>query len=132
MTPEVPWSAEIEELRALTVQQPWAWLIVNGFKDIENRTWQRKTPETILIHAGQSRKDFEERRAYVKSKQGVDIPGDLDRGGVIGMVDVLAFDNRPDSQWHEPGHVGWVLANPRRLKFRPCAGALGLFKPAFG
>ena len=25
---------------ALSIRQPWAWLIVNGYKDIENRDWK--------------------------------------------------------------------------------------------
>lgn len=27
-----------ESLPTLTIRQPWAWLIVNGHKDIENRS----------------------------------------------------------------------------------------------
>ena len=27
---------------ALSIQQPWAWFIVNGYKDVENRTWSTK------------------------------------------------------------------------------------------
>ena len=26
-------------MKALSIRQPWAWLIVNGYKDVENRTW---------------------------------------------------------------------------------------------
>ena len=41
-------------MKAISVRQPWASLIVNGVKDIENRTW--KCPEKyigqrVLIHA---------------------------------------------------------------------------------
>ena len=25
---------------ALSIKQPWAWLICNGYKDIENRNWR--------------------------------------------------------------------------------------------
>jgi hypothetical protein len=40
-------------MRALTVQQPWAWAIVHGGKDVENRTqaWGYRGP--LAIHAGQ-------------------------------------------------------------------------------
>ena len=45
-------------LPALSVKQPWAYLICAGLKDIENRTW--KLPEKykgtrVLIHAGAKR-----------------------------------------------------------------------------
>lgn len=41
-------------MKALTIKQPWAYLIAAGIKDIENRTW--KCPEKyigkrVLIHA---------------------------------------------------------------------------------
>jgi hypothetical protein len=37
-------------IKALSIRQPWAWLIVQGDKDIENRstTYRRR----VLIHAG--------------------------------------------------------------------------------
>jgi len=37
---------------ALSIRQPWAWLIVNGWKDIENREWSTRFRGRLLIHAG--------------------------------------------------------------------------------
>lgn len=39
-------------MKALTVQQPWAWAIIHGGKDVENRTqaWGYRGP--LAIHAG--------------------------------------------------------------------------------
>jgi hypothetical protein len=39
-------------VRAITVQQPWAWAIVHGGKNVENRTqlWRYRGP--LAIHAG--------------------------------------------------------------------------------
>jgi hypothetical protein len=31
------------EVRVLTVRQPWAWAIIHGGKDAENRNWPRST-----------------------------------------------------------------------------------------
>ncbi len=43
-------------MKALSIRQPWAWLIVNGYKDVENRTWDCPRtfhpPERIYVHAG--------------------------------------------------------------------------------
>lgn len=39
-------------MKALSIRQPYAWLIVNGFKDIENRDWPTKFRGRVLIHAG--------------------------------------------------------------------------------
>ncbi len=39
-------------MKVLSVQQPWASLIVAGIKDVENRTWKPKEmPGRILVHA---------------------------------------------------------------------------------
>lgn len=50
-------------MKAITIKQPWASLIVEGTKDVENRSW--KCPEKyigqrVLIHAGMTnvRKDW--------------------------------------------------------------------------
>src|SRR5437016_10859136 len=50
---QVELAAKAETMKALSVRQPWAWLIVNGHKDIENRSWQTKFRGKLLIHAGQ-------------------------------------------------------------------------------
>ena len=43
-------------MKAITIKQPWASLIVEGVKDIENRTWKTNFRGTVLIHAGEDRK----------------------------------------------------------------------------
>lgn len=45
-------------MKALTVKQPWASLIVEEMKDIENRTWKTKFRGRILVHAGMKGDDF--------------------------------------------------------------------------
>ncbi|WP_289241690.1 ASCH domain-containing protein [Delftia sp.] len=37
---------------ALSIRQPWAWLIVHGYKDIENRDWHTPFRGNLLVHAG--------------------------------------------------------------------------------
>ncbi len=42
-------------MKALSIQQPWAWLILHGGKDIENRSWKlpkAMVGQRIYIHAG--------------------------------------------------------------------------------
>ncbi len=39
-------------MKALSIMQPWAWLIVNGHKDIENRNWPTRFRGPVYIHAG--------------------------------------------------------------------------------
>ena len=38
-------------MKTITIKQPWAWLIIEGVKDIENRTWPTKFRGRVLIHA---------------------------------------------------------------------------------
>ena len=47
---------------ALSIRQPWAWLIVNGYKDIENRNWKTNFRGKILVHAakGMTKAEYED------------------------------------------------------------------------
>jgi len=49
-------------MKVLTIKQPWATLIVEGYKKYEFRSWKTKYRGKILIHAGLSlEKDADER-----------------------------------------------------------------------
>ena len=39
-------------MKVLTIKQPWATLIVEGYKEYEFRSWKTKYRGKILIHAG--------------------------------------------------------------------------------
>ena len=129
-SPLVDWTPDLAELPALSVRQPWAWLIVNGLKDIENRSRRTHHRGPLLIHASKSSNDFTENIELVKRAYGISVPFEVDRGGIVGVVDVIDCAEIHKSKWFN-GRYGWVLANPRRLKLRPCNGALGLFRPKY-
>jgi len=45
-------------MKAISIKQPWAYLICSGIKDIENRTWkcpQKYIGERVWIHASANR-----------------------------------------------------------------------------
>ena len=42
----------------LSVRQPWASLIVSGFKSVENRSWKTDYRGTIAIHASGTYRDM--------------------------------------------------------------------------
>ena len=129
-SPIVRWSPSFANLPALSIRQPWAWLILNGFKDIENRPRRTHYRGPLLIHAGLSLDSYtEENLEWLYKKFGVRIPKELDTGGIVGIVDVMDCVGQHKSRWFNAGNFGWVLANPRRLAFRRCRGALGLFRP---
>jgi hypothetical protein len=128
-TPVIRWTPSLARLPALSVRQPWAWLIVNGAKDIENRSWHTHLRGPLLIHAVSSLDGYTENIEWVRRQHGISVPLELDRGGIVGLVDVIDCVKSHKSKWFEKGGFGWVLANPGRLKFRACKGAVRLFRP---
>lgn len=55
--PAARWTPGLKKLKAISIRQPWAWLIVNGYKDVENRIWFANLRGRVLIHAGASKSD---------------------------------------------------------------------------
>ena len=114
-------------VKALSVRTPWAWLIVAGYKDVENRTWTTDYRGPLLIHAGYTQSP--EGYAFAE-RQGIAVPEDLPRGGIIGIAELTEVTDRSDSPWYAPGHYAWHMASPKPLPLTPCRGRLGLFVPA--
>ena len=122
-------------MTCLSIRQPWAWLIVNGHKPIENRGWTTKVRGPILIHAGKS---FDhEGYAWVRRRfPEIDMPNlfDLelgfDRGGLVGMADLWNVATAHTSPWFV-GPYGFMLRHAKPLPspnvFIPLAGKLGFF-----
>jgi hypothetical protein len=117
-------------MKALSVRQPWAWLIANGFKDIENRSWDTSYRGLILIHAGkQIDTDFSYVAANIIlgwSDENWPNPGEFNKGGIIGYAHLVDVVTRHTSPWFE-GLYGFVLKNAHPLSFIPMPGQLSLF-----
>lgn len=122
-------------MKALSAKQPWATLIVEGIKDIENRTW--KCPEKyigqrVLIHAGarpfgnlkpdscishiltESQCDYIWQR---KDSQGLVWLDTYQFGAIIGsvqIVDCVGWINNHSSIWAEKSviHRSRELSKP--------------------
>ena len=123
-------SAQSQSLRALSLRQPWAWLVVNGYKDIENRSWRTNHRGALLIHASKNRSlTTPQNLSSIEKNYGVKLPKKFDFGGIVGIVDVIGCLKHHPSRWKFDGSWGWVLRNPKRLSFRKCKGAVGFFKP---
>jgi hypothetical protein len=117
-------------MKVIVIRQPWAWLIVHGFKDIENRSWTTRYRGTLLIQASAGRptkRNLEGIRLFAQER-GVELPEDFERGGIVGMVKLEDCVTSSRSKWFE-GPIGWVLSHPRKLQFIPLKGQLGLFDP---
>ncbi|MCW3678662.1 ASCH domain-containing protein [Burkholderia cenocepacia] len=122
-------------MKALSVRQPWAWLLVVGHKNIENRTWSTSYRGPLLIHAskGMTIAEYVDVRRYLRSigREDIDLPHpkELERGGIIGAVDLVAcFESHGRlSPWHMEGCYGFAVSNARQLPFVPYTGRLGIF-----
>lgn len=119
---------------ALSVRQPWAWAIIHGGKDIENRSWHAVDRGIlrrgrVAIHAakGITQQEYASARDFMQSI-GVNCPpaADLMRGGIIGAVDVVDIVKASSSPWFF-GPRGLVLRNPVPCRFVPAVGQLGFF-----
>lgn len=117
-------------MRALSVRQPWAWLIFNAGKDVENRDWPTSVRGPVLIHAskGCTEDEWEEARDFSDPYLSGNLPeiSDLRWGGIVGVVEIADCVRASDSPWFF-GSYGFVLRNPRPLPFVPWRGQLGFF-----
>jgi hypothetical protein len=127
-------------MKALTIKQPWAWMIIHGGKTIENRTWNTGYRGPLLIHASArcTLDEIYEGKIFVQRAFGAEAAAALPHfqrgayalGGIIGsvdLVDVVPPWKAPHNAWHVPGHFGFVLAEPKSLPFRACKGQLSLW-----
>lgn len=116
-------------MKALSIRQPWAWLIIHGGKDIENRSWGTKYRGRFLVHAskGMTKGEYEDAAEFAASI-GVTVPpaSELLRGGVIGSVELVDSQNTSASPWYM-GQKALVLREPRPVQFIRATGQLGFF-----
>ena len=116
-------------MKALTVHQPWAWAIAEGYKDIENRTWPTKYRGKLLIHAGNSKKSIDAGYEFMQEhRQTMPFLDELIYGSIIGEVELIDCVRDSQSIWAMDAHWHWVLRNAVKFDVPiPCKGQLGLF-----
>ena len=122
-------------MKALSIKQPWASLIVAGLKPVENRTQPRKYRGPLLIHAS---KKFDDSfpvsiltHASWLSDPMKKIPRIIKRsydlrGGILGRVNMVDCVTEHDSMWFS-GPYGWVFKDPKAIRFIEYKGALSFF-----
>lgn len=127
-------------MKALTIKQPWADLIIGGSKRVENRSWRTKHRGMIAVHAGVDRKVV---KAFKIDKNIIE---QMSFGAVIGTVTVMdcveidthtkipiLAEHRRKYPWlekhgHTHGPFCWVLEDPTEFSPVPAKGALGLWE----
>ena len=112
-------------MKILVVRQPWAWLIVHGYKDVENRSWRTHYRGPLPIQSAASQPA--DGALTEARKRRVRLPAQFETGGIVGMVKVVDCVEASRSKWFD-GPFGWVLSDARRLPFVSHKGRLGLFE----
>ncbi len=119
--------------QALSIQQPWAELILRGLKSIELRTWTTDYRGKLWIHTGQKANPDLDRQFQLSG---------LFRGGYVGVATLEHIHPLDSDKWarwqrqhldegaYQQGFHGWILSNPIRFEDPVSApGQLGLFAP---
>lgn len=118
--------------RAIAIRQPFAWAIIYGGKDVENRSAPRQfkaaVGQRVFVHASKAmtKAEYADAVAFMR-KIGVACPADLQFGGVIGSVAVERIVTAHSSPWFI-GPAALELADPRPEPFTPARGQVGLFR----
>ncbi len=116
-------------MKALSIRQPWASMIILGQKPVENRNWKASYRGPLLIHAP---KTWDQKGAdwiidnFPHLEKHVQQARDL-RGGIIGSVVMTACVSTCFSPWFF-GKWGFLLSKPKPMKFKPYSGKLSFFE----
>jgi len=117
-------------MKALSLKQPYAELILQGRKTIELRKWNTKFRGEFFIHASKSI-DKEAMKKFNFSE--------LPIGAILGkaeLIEVKKYSNEIEHQADKDKHLasaiwgnyGFVLKNPIRITPIDCKGALGFWE----
>ena len=125
--------------KCLSIQQPHAWAIILGAKDVENRSWKCNHLGRLYIHAGLTECDdtvVDEVIARVANHLRIPISAARDAygqhrersfGAIVGFVRMVGCATSYDSDWFE-GEYGFILKDPEPLDEPvPCKGRQRLF-----
>lgn len=109
-------------MKCLTIKQPWASLIVDGYKKYEFRSWKTKYRGKILIHAGMSLE-----KKFVDKVKEYNL--EYINGAIIGeaeIVDCILVDKefndnlkKENNLVYGNNHIGlyaWKLENIKKYK----------------
>jgi len=117
-------------LWTLSIRNPWAFEILHGRKDIENRNWKPRlvTPFRLNIHAG---KVFDDRASYYSRLTREQCAGRM--GALIGFCEVVAIHDgyachNGCSEWAMTARWHWELSGAHAINPIPMKGRLGLWE----
>jgi len=126
-----------DQMKAVSIRNPWGWLICAGIKPIENRTWPTNFRGRVLIHVGakpikminpNNVFTYEQWKSLSTDQKVKLISGYLPCSAIIGSVEIVdcvinhssiwaekslqVFTEEQKSPIYEETVYNWVLANP--------------------
>lgn len=127
-------------MRALSIQQPWASLILGIApeikfgayvheqpKDVENRTWTTPHRGELLIHTGK-KFDFDALSYFYQDWDPKHLRSHFTTGAILGIVTLTSIIQDANSVWAGDDCYHWMLSNPRVFNEpHSYRGQLGLF-----
>lgn len=102
-------------MKALSIKEPWASLILAGKKTIETRTWKTKYRGKVLLCASKNPKSDISGKAFATAEI-VDCREMTEKDFVKALCPIY------------PGAYSWVLSNIKKIKPFPVKGQLRLFE----
>jgi hypothetical protein len=127
-----------ENMRILSVRQPWASAIFRLNKDVENRSWLTSYRGALLIHASLSfdakymvSREFQELMASSPARDLVHRveKSNVTRGAIIGVVQLDDIVQNSSSTWACENNYHWLISQAREFrKPVPAKGTQGLWK----
>ena len=127
---------ESPNMKALSIRQPWAWAISNGFKNVENRTWKTNYRGWFFVHASQTYEEsavdvvIEAIKSCGCSDRTVDrflSESRSMRGGIVGVTKLIDCVQNYPSPWAIENNWHFVLEGSVEFEFYKLNGKLNFF-----
>lgn len=123
-------------MKVLSVQQPWADLLVRDIKHIENRTWATAHRGPLLIHATKKMdiEGLEWIRMRFPNTGCVKFYDEYVRGAVVGVVELFSIDKPEEttvdhSPFRDMAQFGWNVRDARAFAYPyPYKGKLSIWQ----
>lgn len=137
-------------VKVLTVKQPWAFLLIAGLKDVENRNWPTNYRGELFIHASVEKSfDWDALIWLMEQKRmgefwtvirhfGLILKGELEKckitkhheefGAILGSVNLTGCISNSTSPWAMPdSKFHWLVSDAKPITPIPARGSLSIW-----
>ncbi len=107
-------------MKALTVKNPYAWLIASGIKDVENRSWKTNFRGRIYIHSAATHLSHKDTSLHFTTNQWMSLDPEIQnncllelfpKSSIIGEVDIVDCIKESGKVWGLENNFHWILEN---------------------